>query len=1117
MMKSLTRINPNGVNGASSEYSGCTSPGSGVVKSQATHGRHQTTGRPTRRRYSREDNRAILECYYASRPDELGYRQRMHRLWIENGGFNIDEQRMADQVRNIIKRKWFTDEELEEVRAGVTETEVDEMMESGEGEARLGSVQVAGETVELSESAERERVYLREPDETERIVIDEILSKRASVTTSRPNLKPLRQVERKVLMNEVRRMDSVLDCVETKDITELNDTILACAAIVSEKVSKNGDVSKKVPEPAWKIRLQRKVKMLGQDISRVTECKNRDYDDPMRVRLEKKYNIRKKGFDVVLEELKENLQAKSQKIKRYTERQKQYRENRMFVNNQKQFYRKLGGTNSQEQIVPDKKPTVEFWQGIWSVKSEHNRNAPWLSRLKENMDATQQEDLKISAEDVRSVLARAPNWKAPGPDGVQGFWLKSFRSLHARMAVFLQECLDDAKPPVWMTSGRTALIVKDPTKGNQPGNYRPITCLPLMWKTLTGILADKLYDHLENQGVLGDEQLGCRNRRGTKEHLMLDKIILKDCRKRNTNLAMGWIDYQKAYDLLPHSWIIETMKLTGIARNAVNLMESSMETWNTRLEYAGEELAGVQIRRGIFQGDSLSPLLFVVSLLPLSFLLRGARQGYKLQCGRRVNHLLFMDDLKLYGKSKADLEGMVNTVRIFSDDIRMKFGLQKCATMLMKRGKKIEDDGIRMPDGQMMEDLGSEAYKYLGVLEADKIKMEAMKEKVRANYYCRLRKLLKSSLNGGNVIKAVNTWAVAAVRYTAGILDWTLEELQNMDRKTRKLMTMNRALHPRADVDRLYLPRKSGGRGMMSIEEVVRLEESGLSDYVKFSEASGDGAFEMFVGETSKKECQQKQRKERETNWKQKPLHGQYPVKAEEMGVESWRWLETGWLKKETEGLLMAAQDQSLPTKSHKVKIMKEQGSSNCRMCGSREETVMHILSECEKLAQTEYRKRHDKVATIIHWELCALHGFERSGKWYDHRAKAVLESEDVKILWDFNIWCDRLIEARRPDIVLINKRNKETMIIDIAVPGDFRVKEKETEKIHKYQDLVIEVNRIWSTRARVIPIVIGALGSVHHLQAWLALLQIEQRRFDNIQQAALLGSAHILRKVLSI
>ena len=133
----------------------------------------------------------------------------------------------------------------------------------------------------------------------------------------------------------------------------------------------------------------------------------------------------------------------------------------------------------------------------------------------------------------------------------------------------------------------------------------------------------------------------------------------------------------------------------------------------------------------------------------------------------------------------------------------------------------------------MMKDLGQESYKYLGVMEADEIKMKEMNEKVRKEYFRRIRLLLESKLNGGNVIKAINTWAVAVLRYSGGILDWTQEELEVMDRKTRKLMTINKALHPRTNVARLYLAREDGGRGLKSVEETIRTEELGLSDSIK--------------------------------------------------------------------------------------------------------------------------------------------------------------------------------------------------------------------------------------------------------------------------------------------
>ena len=99
-----------------------------------------------------------------------------------------------------------------------------------------------------------------------------------------------------------------------------------------------------------------------------------------------------------------------------------------------------------------------------------------------------------------------------------------------------------------------------------------------------------------------------------------------------------------------------------------------------------------------------------------------------------------------------------------------------------------------------------------------------MKEEISKEYLRRIRKILKSKLNGGNVVSAINARAVSIIRYGAGIIKWIKEELGKLDRKTRKLLTVNRALHPQADVDRLYGKRSEGGRGLLSIEDCVNIE-----------------------------------------------------------------------------------------------------------------------------------------------------------------------------------------------------------------------------------------------------------------------------------------------------
>ena len=146
------------------------------------------------------------------------------------------------------------------------------------------------------------------------------------------------------------------------------------------------------------------------------------------------------------------------------------------------------------------------------------------------------------------------NWKAPGPDGVRGFWFKKFSSLHDVLVDALQECVVRGEVPTWMVKGRTVLIQKDPAKGKAVSNYRPITCLPLMWKLLTGIFAEKIYDHLLRNNLLPDEQKGCRKKsRGTKDQLLIDKAVLREARAKKRCLAMAWIEYRKAYDICSHT------------------------------------------------------------------------------------------------------------------------------------------------------------------------------------------------------------------------------------------------------------------------------------------------------------------------------------------------------------------------------------------------------------------------------------------------------------------------------------------------------------------------------------------------------------------------------------
>ena len=153
-------------------------------------------------------------------------------------------------------------------------------------------------------------------------------------------------------------------------------------------------------------------------------------------------------------------------------------------------------------------------------------------------------------------------------------------------------------------------------------------------------------------------------------------------------------------------------------------------------------------------------------------------------------------------KNEKELETLIHTIRIYSQNIRMEFGIEKCALIVMKSGKRHLTDGIELPNQEKIRTLAeNETYKYLGILEADTIKQAEMKNKIQKEYLRRTRKLLETIVNSRNIIKGINTWAVPLVRYSGPFFKWTRDE--QMYQRTRKLSTMHKVLHPRDDVDRL--------------------------------------------------------------------------------------------------------------------------------------------------------------------------------------------------------------------------------------------------------------------------------------------------------------------------
>ena len=211
---------------------------------------------------------------------------------------------------------------------------------------------------------------------------------------------------------------------------------------------------------------------------------------------------------------------------------------------------------------------------------------------------------------------------------------------------------------------------------------------------------------------------------------------------------------------------------------------------------------------------------------------------------------------------------------------------------------------------------------------------------------------------------------------------------------------MHKALHPRDDVDRLNVSRKEGVRGLASIEDSVDASIQRLEDYIEKHERGLITAIRNHTDNT----IDNRMTRTRKQKWKEKQLYRHFKRLINTISRQkTWTWLRKGNLKRETKSLLMVAQNNAIRTNYIKARIDKTQQNSKCRLCGDRDETINHIISECSKLAQKECKTRHNWVGKVIHWEMCKKFRFDHTNKWYMHNPAPVLEIDTHKLLWDFD------------------------------------------------------------------------------------------------------------------
>jgi hypothetical protein len=277
--------------------------------------------------------------------------------------------------------------------------------------------------------------------------------------------------------------------------------------------------------------------------------------------------------------------------------------------------------------------------------------------------------------------------------------------------------------------------------------------------------------------------------------------------------------------------------------------------------------------------------------------------------------------------------------------------------------------------------------------------------------------------------------------YSFGVIKWSKTNLQNINIQTRVLFTKFCKHHPKSAIERFNLPRENGGRGFSNLEILQHNQIASLKNY--FLNRARDNTFFNALVSADKgytplnlsdniiSDIVGPNIPDTIANIKQKSLHGRYFKELEQPEINiqaSHAWLKKSNIHPETEGFIFAIQDI---IKKHICGL--DSIIDKCRICGTEGETIEHIISSCTVLAQSEYKKRHDIFAKIIHMNLAVKFNLLKDTQpHYIYKPESCLENDNYKLYFDRTVLTDIHIQHNRPDIIILNKQQKQAYLLDM-------------------------------------------------------------------------------------
>ena len=782
------------------------------------------------------------------------------------------------------------------------------------------------------------------------------------------------------------------------------------------------------------------------------------------------------------------------------------------------------GQNETRKYFEDPQAVVTFWSSLWEANDTGSPHVAWLQEFRDEFAKIVPEvyegNLDVTNKICFTAIKKKKNWTAAGPDKIVNYWWKKLRSVQQTCTVLffkvinVTSCIER-----WLTEGRVALIPKEGEWSE--ANQRPITCLNTMYKWITSILLLFHKEHLKKYKLLQIDQRGAREKTaGTVNNLMIDDVVLRDAVLHRRNLFCYWIDVKKAFDSVSHGWLIEMLLIHRFPTKLVNLFKTIMKNWSVKIKIPvkdGEELSRtIHLLNGILQGDSYCPDLYTLTMNVVSWRIR-ASEGYTMSkpITRKITHTLFIDDLKGYVMTLIKLIYMLNLIYKYMKDAGLYWNPKKCKFMGLKRGKFHVFDNITLEDGTVIKCLKEgDDYEFMGVPQNIKMNVEELASELLKIVQRRSYIIWSSNLSDVNKCKASNQFVNSAVEYFLWAIKFPINSVREMDTAIRKSMNENGCKHTNQINDLNYIPRRKGGRGLSCLEEtykntkiklVIKLMESNdqrldivkefhkihseTNSYSVITEASNYatevGLHMQLVDENLVIKDVEKDdilgndvniiskllRRKREQNHvttmvssKWQGVNLQHRIDDENVKKDYFDWL-SNWSSCPSGVVIefFLFFYQLLPTKCYtKFRSNEVIEDTICRLCGKDQESAKHIISNCEHLAKSLYKTRHDNAFKCFVWPLLEQFGMiTKCPPWYSaNTVKPHYIKDGCQFYWDSPEYTGRDEEAEhppRPDgkLIIDGEEKKMIYLLEITIPWMESRKEKYDFKCNKYKQII--------------------------------------------------------------